>query len=70
MDLHKQFLDFTEQALKSDILDRSSENPDLHSILEPLADGDDVYDLMGNIPDERIGEVLGWAMNVDMPVES
>jgi hypothetical protein len=66
LDIHKEFLEFTERVLRSDQLDRDSQAPDLHQLLSCIADGDDVYELMENIPDERIGEVLTWVMNVDI----
>jgi hypothetical protein len=66
MDLHKEFLEFTRQALCSDCLDRDPDAPDLYSILAPLADQEDLYDFMGRIPDDQIGEVLGWAMGTEL----
>jgi len=69
VDLHKQFIEFTERTLKSDVLDKDPRAPDLHAILATLADGQDVYELMGNIPDDKISEVLTWVMNVDIPEE-
>ena len=67
MDLHKQFIEFTERTLLSDVLDRDPEAPDLHDILASWADGEDIFELMANIPEDQIGEVLTWVMNVDVP---
>ncbi len=64
MDLHKDLLAFTETALASDCLDRDPDAPDLNSILAPVADEEDLHEFMGRIPDDQIGEVLGWAMTV------
>lgn len=64
MDFHKQFMEFTATALRSDWLDRDTGLPDLHDILAPLADGDEIYEFMGAIPDDRIAEVLGFAMGL------
>lgn len=69
MDLHKQFVEFTKRSLDSDVLDKDPKAPDLHAILATLADGQDVYELMGNIPDDKISEVLTWVMNVDIKEE-
>lgn len=69
MDLHKQFLEFSATALRADWLDRDTDLPDLHAILAPLADGDEIYEFMGAIPDERIGEVLGFALSLGYEVD-
>lgn len=66
-EFQKQFLEFTERSLGSDVLDADPQAPDLHHILASLAEGEDVWDLMTNIPEDRIGEVLTWVMNVDVP---
>ena len=67
MDLHKQFIEFTERTLLSDALDKDPAAPDLHEILATWAEGEDIFELMANIPEEQIGEVLTWVMNVDVP---
>ncbi len=67
MDLHKQFIEFTERTLQSDVLDRDAGAPDLHAILASWAEGEDIFELMANIPEDQIGEVLTWVMNVDVP---
>lgn len=63
MDLHRQFLEFTETALR---VESDVDAPDLHTILATLAEGGDVYELMRRVPDDQISEVLTWVMNVDM----
>ena len=66
MDLHKEFLEFTKWALSSE---SSVESPasDPHKLLSNLGDEEYIYDLMSTVPDDQIGEVLSWAMNVDFP---
>jgi len=66
MDMHKQFLAFTQQVLSAG---EDPTAPDLHAILAGLAEGEDVYDLMAGIPDDQISRVLTWVMNVDLPDE-
>ncbi len=65
MNLHQQFLAFTERALRSDTSEDENA-PDLHTILATLAEGGDVYELMRRVPEEKVAEVLTWVMNVDM----
>ena len=66
MDLHKEFIELTEWFLRSDELDADGHCPDPHQILACATDSENVDDLMENVPEERIGEVLAWAMNVDI----
>ena len=66
-DLHQQFLEFTEQALRDDRTESNAQSTDLHQILACLAEGGDIYALMSRVPDDEIANVLTWVMNTDMP---
>ena len=65
MNVHQSFVEFAQRAMSAK--DRDPNAPDVHHILARLADGEDIYELMRRIPDDKIGEVLAWLMNVDLP---
>lgn len=66
MSVHQSFVEFAQRAMSAEA-DGDPNAPDVHQILACLADGEDIYELMRRIPDDKIGEVLSWLMNVDLP---
>lgn len=70
MSFHKQVEELTEWMLRSEPLDHDRGCPDPHKILACVTGEDDVYELMANIPEDKIGEVLAWAMNVDIQLRA
>jgi len=66
MNVHQSFVEFAQRAILAGA-ENDPNAPDVHQILACLADGEDTYELMRRIPDHKIGEVLVWLMNVDLP---
>ncbi|MBN1946517.1 MAG: hypothetical protein JW797_12660 [Bradymonadales bacterium] len=56
----------TQWILESDVLERDPDHPDPHKLLAGMAGEEDVYEMMASIPEDKIGEVLAWALNVDI----
>ena len=62
MNMRQSFLEFVENALGKEEIGLSPCEVDLEKILSPLADDQDLYELMAAVPEEEINTVLSFVM--------
>jgi hypothetical protein len=63
MNVGQSFLEFVGNVLGEEQSIPAQGEVDLEEILSPLADDQDVYELMASVPEEQINTVLSFVMN-------
>ena len=63
MNAEQSFLEFVKNVLSEEQSISAQGEVDLEEILSPLADDQDVYELMAGVPEEQINTVLSFVMN-------